>query len=495
MRNKYAKINTILHITGLILTIHTFVFAVPIITMFAYSEQASPNILKAFVSTALLSLLMGSLMVRFFKIKKVDTAVSMISCALSWIAVSLIGSLPYMMILNASFVDSFFEAVSGYTTTGITLFSGLNYMPKSILIWRAVTQWVGGLGILSFFLAVASQTKDSHVLFSAESHKISSKRPRPNIFSTIKILWIIYISITAGITAALYLQGTSVYDAVYHAFTTISTGGFSPYDESIAYYSMHPDQFPNYKGIEYTITLGMILGGTNFLILYHLGKGKIKALWDNFEMRVWWGIIAGAVLLIMIEIFKTGVNDEGFEKMFRHTIFQVSAIITTTGYGTKDIAVYPAMSKFIFLLLMFSGGCVGSTGGGYKIMRIGMLGKIAALQIKKIYYPRKAVISLHVDGDKVSEPEVTQLVSLLVLWFGFLIAGTFIGSFFADLTPLKSFSGISSALGNVGPCYISVADMIKLPDTVKLTYLISMLAGRLEIFPILFLFYFRSWYR
>lgn len=430
---------------------------------------------------------------------------SMLICALGWLSVSAAGALPFVIGISSSYLNGYFEAMSGFTTTGITVFSGLDDMPRSILFWRALTQWVGGLGILSFFLAITFRASGAHHIFGAESHKISSGRPVPGLFNTLKILWGIYALFTVLSVAVLSVEGMPVFDSICHTFTALSTGGFSPYDSSIAYYGLVGH--PNYRLMEYTLTFVMMLGGMNFLIHYRILTKDFKALWDNIEIRYWWWFIAGFTFIIMFDHFlKSGilatfltdpkaVGAGEFERSFRYTIFQVVSILTTTGFGTKDIGsdFFPALSKQLFLVMMVIGGCVGSTGGGIKVMRVVILERLMVREIFKLRVSGRASTVLAIDRKAVPEEESHRVAALFFTWMALLAIGGGITALFSSQGALESFSGMFSALGNIGPCYISVQDMIDIHPVVKLTYIFGMLAGRLEILPVLLLFSRKAW--
>ena len=424
--------------------------------------------------------------------RPLKTTGALIVVSLGWILVSLLGALPFVFELQASFLDSFFEAMSGFTTTGITMFTGLDHMPASILLWRSMTQWVGGLGILTLFLFLVFSGGAAHRLFSAESHKVFSKRPAPGMFNTLKILWSIYALFTLVTAIALWLQGLDPFEALNHAFTTLSTGGFSTHDASIAHFERVG--FPHYRWIEYTIIFSMTLGGISFFNHYRLLRGEIRALWDGLEIRLWWKIICGSLFLVMLDHF-LNAGGERLLEVFRNSLFQVVAVLTTTGFATEDIAgpFFPAMAKQVFLVLMVIGGCVGSTGGGVKVLRIGVLWEMVRRQIRKTVYPRGAVNPIIVDGEKIESDELRRIASFFFLWSLLLVAGGAITALFSDLSPLASLSGIFSALGNIGPTYIPLEQLQALGPAIKMTYVFAMLAGRLEILPLLLLLNRRAW--
>jgi trk system potassium uptake protein TrkH len=460
---------------------------------------------SAFVIPALISFSLGLILRNKFKPGMLDTTGSMLMCALSWLVASALGSLPFIIGISSSILNAYFEAMSGFTTTGITVYSGLDGMPRSILFWRALTQWLGGVGILSFFLAITFQGSGVHHIFGAESHKISSGRPAPGLINTLTILWGIYAAFTLLAMVTLAIEGIPIFDAICHALTTLSTGGFSTHDSSIEFYRL--TGHPNYKLIEYSLTFFMMLGGINFLVHYRVITGDFRALWDNIEVRYWWRLIAAFTIIIVIDhlrrvgalgaLFTRGVpiNLHEFERTFRYSIFQVISVLTTTGFGTKDIGsdFFPAVSRQLFLVMMVIGGCVGSTGGGFKVLRIAILNRLMFRELFRLRVSGKASTGLIIDKKRVPDDEVHRVAALFFTWIGLLVVGGGITALFSNQGALQSFSGMCSALGNIGPCYISVGDMINIHPVVKVTYIFGMLAGRLEILPVLLLFSRKAW--
>jgi trk system potassium uptake protein TrkH len=493
MRNRLLYLLPIVHYVGALFWIFGFVLLIPLLVLALYARSGWDEVSPAsFLLPAAISWLLGAVFKRGWSFGPLDTPRSMLVCALGWISISALGALPLRLGLDVSYLDAYFEAVSGFTTTGITMLRGLDEMPRSIIFWRALTQWVGGLGILAFFLVVTFAGGTAHQLYSAESHKIFSKRPAPGLFRTVRILWAIYAGFTLLIVVLLTLEGVSVYDAITHSFTALSTGGYSPYDASIDHYRQVGH--PHFVLIEYTLAFAMLLGGINFFVHYQVLTGGIRSLWDNLEMRLFWSILGGAVVLVGLDhCMKFGFNNVG--ETLRYSLFQVTAIMTTTGFATKDIGAgyFPALAKQIFLVLMIVGGCVGSTGGGIKVLRIGILLKMVNRQIRRVVHGGSAVNLVVVDGDIIDAEEVRRISALFFAWMILLFLGSGITAFLSDLGPMEAASGMFSALGNIGPCYISAADMTQLHPIVKVTYILGMLAGRLEILPILLLFSRRAW--
>ncbi|MDZ7816938.1 MAG: potassium transporter TrkG [Planctomycetota bacterium] len=385
MRYSNSRILSVLNLLGRLLQLLGFIMLTPIIMTLIYwgSFDEGVRTLVAFILPAAASFFTGTFLRRRFSDGNLDTPGAMLLCALSWIACSAFGGLPFVTALDASYLDGLFEAVSGFTTTGITVFDGLNEMPRSIIFWRALTQWLGGLGILSFFLFLSYSGVGAHRVLGAESHKISSTRPTPGLYRTVRILWGIYLLITVSAIIALTLEGMPFFDSICHTLTAISTGGFSPYDSSIAYYATAG--YENAHMFEYTLTFVMMLGGINFLVHFRVLTGHFTALWDGVEIRYWWYFVFGFVALIILDRYMNAAEVSSFSDVFRTTIFQVLALLSTTGFGTLDIGsdAFPALSKQLFLIMMVIGGCVGSTGGGIKVLRIVILQRLMGREIFK----------------------------------------------------------------------------------------------------------------
>lgn len=471
------------------------ILVIPLVMAFLYQDGQS--IYQAFYYTIIISLISGTILKLPTDPEDIylDLTTAMLLCALGWIMVSLLGAIPFMIGIEKSFIDSFFEAVSGFTTTGITVFTGLDLMPQSIIFWRSLMQLLGGLGILTFFLLISTRAQgETWQLFSAESHKINVSRPVPNIFKTVKILWLIYLGFMFLETIILIFLGLPIFDALTHSFTTLSTGGFSHYDASIAHYAAAGYQ--NYILIEYVITFFMFLGGVNFLLHFRFFTGDFENIKKNSELKTFLKLIFYSTFLIsiLIIVLDTAGAFEA-EEIFRKTIFQVVSIITTTGFGTQDInsSFFPAAARQIFIIFMLIGGSVGSTAGGIKVMRLNILGSLFKREIRKIYLPNHAVLPVTMDQGIIDSDEINKLTGLFSFWLILIVIGGIITSVFSDLDGWQSFSGMFSAMGNIGPFFFSVEKMASLSPVIKFTYIIGMLAGRLEILPIIILFSKKAW--
>ncbi len=508
MRNRWQKISNILHFTGNLLIILAVLLLVPIIFTIIYWGQNNdgPVTLLAFLISSVISAAVGFNLKFLFKSSPMQATDAMLCCAIGWIAASAAGALPFVLGIHSGYLNAFFEAVSGFTTTGITVYNRLDQMPASILFWRSLIQWLGGIGILSFFLAIIFRSGNAnHHLFGAESHKISAKRPVPGLANTVKILWGIYLLFTLLCMFALVMAKMPTFDAICHSLTTLSTGGFSTHDSSIAFYQAAG--YSHFKLIEYIFIFFMTLGGINFLIHYRVLMGDFRALYDNIEIRYFWRIIAGFTAIILAEhffvsgefaaLFHSGkaIDLAQAEQAFRHTLFQVISVLTTTGFGTRDIGAsfFGSGAKQLFLVMMVIGGCVGSTGGGIKVLRITILNKLMLRELFKLRVSGKASNQLRIDDTIVSDDEIHRVSTLFFSWVALLLIGSLVTAFLSDHGPLEAASGMFSALGNIGPSYISVDDMISINPVIKITYILGMLAGRLEIIPVLLLFSPKAW--
>ncbi len=506
MKFALARFRLVLTFVGTVLFVFGLLLTVPLAMALMTADESGMDVRPiSFVLPIVVSLVLGAVcrrqLQRWKGPRPMGGAEASLICVLGWLAVSAVGALPFSLELGISYLDAYFEAMSGFTTAGITMLSGLDGMPKSLLFWRAMTQWIGGLGILTFFMAVLFQGGMTHRLFGAESHKIAGRRVAHGMWNTLKILWLVYILFTAIVIGGLYLCGVGIYDAATHGLTCVSTGGYSPYDASINYYEQVG--YAHYVAIQYVLIFGMWAGATSFLVHYRLIRGKLSALWDSAEVRLWWLILAGSVLLVMgSRLYQVHLGAgplegtaDSLEATFRHSAFQVISIASTTGFVTRDIAsgYFGPLARQVFMVLMVVGGCVGSTAGGLKVVRIVILWKLMARQISRALKPRSSVEVVMMDGARVGDGELHRTAALLFAWLVLLLFGALTTAALSSHGAMESASGMFSALGNIGPCYIPMAEMARLHPVTKLVYIVGMLAGRLEIIPVLMLFSSRAW--
>ncbi len=405
---------------------------------------------------------------------------AMVISALGWLLMSAVGAIPYVLIINMSYLDAYFEAMSGFTTTGMTLIKVIEGTPYCLLFWRALTQWVGGAGIimLTTLLLMGREGVIAWKLYVAEARE---ERIAASAKKTIKNLWEIYVFYTALCAALLMIAGMNWFDAITHSFTALATGGFSTRTLSIeAYHS------PLIEGI---LVVFMFLGGTRFPLHYLLLKGMIRRVLHDYEFKAYLLFVAVATALITINLWSAGMFS--FAESFRYSIFQVVSILTTTGYTSFDINKWPLFSQVTLLMLMIIGGCANSTGGAVKVGRIAILAKLVYREILKITLPFGAVKPLKAGDRIVGSDELARLAGFFTLYM-ILIAIEYliVAIFTAD--GYGALSAVLSAQGNVGPCYISLFDLHPVP---KAVLIFGMWVGRLELMPIAVLFLPQTWKR
>jgi len=406
---------------------------------------------------------------------------------LTWLAISFFGSLPYIFSASVnSLTDAFFESMSGFTTTGASIFADVERLPAGVLFWRSMTQWIGGMGIIVFALAVLPIIGTGGMqLFKAEVPEISVDKLRPRIIDTAKALWLIYIGITGIIIILYFIAGMNIYDAICHAFTTISTGGFSTKNTSIAYF--------NSPLLEYISSFGMFLGGINFALYFYLLKGNLGVFFKNAEFRFYFFIIIGIIFLLTIDLC---CYYSSYSESIRYAVFQVVSIMTTTGYTTADYLKWNSFSQLILLIIMFFGGMIGSTGGGIKQVRVYLMIKQIYREFYQLVHPR-AVLALKLD-DKFLTKETLGSIWGFVFLALFVCAIASVAMTGTGLDLITSVSTVVSAMNNVGPALGQAGpagNYSSIPVFGKWILIFCMLAGRLEYYTVLILFTPAFWKR
>ncbi len=401
--------------------------------------------------------------------------------AIGWLSVVLISTLPYLFSGTFTlFTDAIFESVSGLTTTGASTLTDIEAVPKGILYWRSLTQWIGGMGIIVLTVAIFPLLGFGGIeLFAAEAPGPTSEKIHPRIKETAKRLWLVYVGLTATLMVILWINGMTFYDAVNHAFTTMATGGFSTKNASIAYF--------NTPGIQYPLILFMFLAGTNFGVTYLALTGKIKSILKDDEFRLYTlsFIITGLFFFIVI----LNVTDTHFEQAIRDAFFQVISLMTTTGFVSADYTSWTPYLTFIAFILLFVGGSAGSTAGGIKMIRHWVLWKNSVLELKRLLYPR-AIIMTRFNGSLVKEKTVNHIVVFFVTYLSIFAIGslvlTILGVDFVTAlgAAATSIGNVGPGIGNVGP----VDNFAHFSPTIKVVLSVLMLMGRLELFSILILF-------
>ena len=411
----------------------------------------------------------------------------LIIVATAWIFWSLAGALPFVLSKSIpSYVDAFFETVSGFTTTGSTILTEIEGLPKGILFWRSLTHWAGGMGVLVFVMVLTSlDEKNSMHLMRAEVPGPEADKLVPKARGTARILYGMYFALTAVDIVLLLFGGMSPFDSIIHAFSTAGTGGFSYYADSVGHFDS--------AYIDYVISIFMILFGINFNLYYFMLLGDFKAFWKNEELRVYLGIVATATILITLN---TNQMYGSIMKAFRYALFQVSTIITTTGYATTDFNLWPTFSQCIVVLLMIIGACASSTGGGIKVSRLMIVFKGVKREIKQLVHP-KSVNLIRINRKKISDETLRGVYVYLMAYALLAIVSVLIISLDnQDFT--TTFTSVMAALNNIGPGLSAVGPAGNFADfsiLSKIVFCIDMLAGRLEIFPFLTFLTMFAWKR
>ena len=482
------NVKNISRTVGLILLITGIFQLFPL--LIAVIDHEPRNIL-AYIESLCLILLVGSALLLFSRggNRMFSAQEGFAATGLSWIFMSAFGALPFFLSGQIpSYVDAFFEMVSGFTTTGASILTDVEALSRCNLFWRSFSHWLGGMGVLVFLLAVVPGARKNGgtgiYLMRAESPGPSVDKLTPHLRQTAMILYGIYILLTALCIVCLLLGGMPVFDSFCIAFGTAGTGGFAIKNSSMGGYSCF---------LQTVVTVFMFLFGVNFSLYYMLLLRKFKAVFKNEELRLYFGIAASSVVLIAINISR--MYNTVYESV-HHAAFQVVSIMTTTGYGTVDFEQWPAFSKAILLSLMFIGASAGSTGGGLKVSRVLLLMKSIRRTIRKALHPRR-VQPVYMDGRAVSE-EVCDNVNaylaiycvILVLSFAIIsVDGFSIGT---------NFSAVASCFNNIGPGFELVGatqNFSIYSDLSKIILSLDMLLGRLEIFPLLLLLSPDTWSR
>jgi trk system potassium uptake protein TrkH len=399
----------------------------------------------------------------------------------SWVVMSLFGALPFIIHGSIpSYTDAFFETISGFTTTGATILTDIEKLPYGLLFWRSLTQWLGGMGIIVLSLAILPILGIGGMqLFMAEVPGPTKDKVHPRVRETAKRLWGIYFILTFAEVVLLLIGGMNLFDAITHSFATMATGGFSPKNSSIAFYS---NPF-----IHYVIIVFMFLAGVNFTIHYYALHGNFDFLKNNNEFRFYSAIIIVATIFIML--IHLPYTDFHYEEAFRQSLFHVVSLATTTGFVTSDFENWAPFSRMIFFTLLFIGGCAGSTGGSIKVIRHYLLFRNGFLELKRLIHPR-AVIPVRVNN-KAVPPEIILNVQAFFIFYILLFL---IGSIVLSILGLDFVTALGAAatcLGNVGPGIGTVgpvSNFAHMPEAGKWILSFLMLLGRLELFTVLIIF-------
>lgn len=476
---------SIRYVIGKMLGVEALVLLIPAVVSLLYGETAQAGAFGATIAIlALLYLLTGMK-------KPEDTRIygkeGLLIVGSAWLFWSLFGCLPFYFSKEIPrFVDAFFETVSGFTTTGSTILLDIEGMARGMNFWRCLTHWIGGMGVLVFVMVLTKLDDNGSMhLMRAEVPGPEADKLVPKARETAQILYGMYFVLTAAEAVLLYLGGMDVYDSVIHSFSTAGTGGFSNKNTSIAYYDS--------AYIDGVITIFMTLFGINFNMYFLLLVKDVKSVFKNEEVRAYLGIIAAATLMIAVNIlpvYKTPL------KAFRYSVFQVSSIITTTGFATADYNLWPEFSKCMLLMLMLVGACAGSTGGGMKVSRILIMVKSVSREMKRMLHP-KSVSVLKINGKRVANETLHGVyIYFIAYMFVFVISVLLISIDNFDFA--TTVTSVLTTLNNVGPGISGVGPVENFHSfsaLSKIVFSIDMFIGRLEIFPFLMVLSPRLWRR
>jgi trk system potassium uptake protein TrkH len=494
---KKLNIKIILQMMGILLLFNGAFMLFSALISWYFEDGAFYGILYAGITTILAGALL-QLSTKGFK-KQIKKREGYLVVALGWVIMSLSGTLPYIFTgAIPSFTNAFFETMSGYTTTGATIIDNIEAMPKSILFWRSTTHWIGGMGIIVLAIAILPLLGIGGMqLFAAEAPGPSSDKLHPRITDTAKRLWFLYFSLTLIEAFLLKIAGMGYFDAINHAMSTLSTGGFSTKNASIAYWNNQPL-------IQYIIAFFMFIAGTNFVLTYLAVKGKFSKFNRDEEFKYYFFSIIGLTLVTTFIVFsyaevsKVATDVQlidhpmifgKLESSFRQSLFQVIAVLTTTGFVSADFTIWSPFLTVLFFILMFIGASAGSTAGGVKIVRHIIMIKNGFLEFKRTIHPN-GIIPVRYNGKTVIRGIVFNIMAFFILYLIVFAAGALVFSFLG-IDFMTSVGASASSLGNVGPAFGQLSPVNNygiLPPFGKWWSAFLMLLGRLELFTVLIIF-------
>ena len=489
---KKLNYKIIFHFFGLLLLFNGGFMLLSSLISLIYEDGVTIQIFSAGIITLLIGVL-AMLFTRKHK-KEMNKREGYMVVSFGWIIMALSGTLPYLITQTIpGFTNAFFETMSGFTTTGATILNDIEAVPEGILFWRSLTHWIGGMGIIVLAIAILPLLGIGGMqLFAAEAPGPSADKLHPRITDTAKRLWLIYFGYTAAETLLLNVAGMSFFDAINHSLCTLSTGGFSTKNASLAHWNGQPI-------IQYIVILFMFLAGTNFVLSYFAFKGKVQKIIKDEEFKLYFKFIAIFTLIAAVIIyFRADIAASSIahpmvwgkaESAFRHALFQVISVITTTGFVTADFTMWTPFLMVFFFGLMFLGGSAGSTSGGVKVVRHLILIKNGFLEFKRTLHPN-AIIPVRYNKKSISSDIVFNVLAFFILYMISFIIGA-LGFSMMEIDFQSSIGLAASSLGNVGPAlgdYGPVNNYASLPNIGKWWCSFLMLIGRLELFTVLILF-------
>ena len=473
------RTNGVLNLLGKLLILLSLTLLIPLPVSLYYGD----GMVRVFILSSLIGAILGGLLLLLFPPEEDDLGYreGFAIVTLSWLVMAFLGALPfYISGKIPSFIDCYFEAMSGFTTTGSTILVTVEVLNHSLLFWRSMTHWLGGMGIIVLTVAIMPLLKIGGTqLFHAEMPGPTKDRLAPRIQNTARILWSVYVLLTLAETILLMFGGLSFFEAICHSFATLATGGFSTHTASILFFDS--------AYIEGVIILFMFLAGMNFTLHFQALNGNLKSVWRNEELRLYTAIVLCATVIIVAAISLTGPV-QSFFKTIRDALFIVVSIITTTGFGTADYELWPPICKIVIIILMFIGGCAGSTAGGIKDVRILLLFKYALLQLRRLVHPHQ-VQTIKLGPTRVPQDVLIAVLGFFVLYLTFFFLATLIVTG-TGVDIVTGSTAVITTLGNVGPGFPLVGptqNFSILSPLAKIVLSLCMLAGRLELYTIIVL--------
>jgi trk system potassium uptake protein len=478
------SIRTIMRFVAILLLVVSAFMLTPIIWALLDGEVGT---IRAFLLPVAILVPLATAYLRFggSEYEEVSTRDGFLMVSLGWVFVSLFGAVPFVLSgAIPSFVDALFETMSGFTTTGASILRDIESLPRSVLFWRSLTHWLGGMGIIVLTVAILPLLGIGGLqLIKAEAPGPQVDKLTPKITETAKILWITYVALSALETVLLLFGGMNLFDSLTHTFGTMATGGFSPRNASVGAY--------NSAYIDAVITVFMVLAGVNFVMYYRIFTVRVESVYRNTELRAYlalFGIASLVAALVLREEYG------GFLPGLRYGSFQVASILTTTGYATADFAAWAYPAQVVLFVLMFVGGCSGSTGGGIKVVRIVTMVKQGWNEMRYLVYPR-GIFAIRLNGERLRKDIVYAISGFVTLYLVILLVTTAVVAF-AGSDILTSLSAALATLGNIGPGFGGVGPTFNyafFPDWIKLYLTIVMMLGRLEVYTVLVIFTGRFW--
>jgi trk system potassium uptake protein TrkH len=468
-----------------VLQVLSIVMLAPILVTVKYTEGSTPSGVfyeaAAFIIPSLILYLMHLTLRRYVKPRQKDTKTkhAMLTVVFAWMVIALVGALPFMVRGMLSPVDSFFESMSGWATTGMTMVEHPELAPKDMLFYRSWTHAVGGVGIIALGLIVLLQSGSAAMQYY--SSEVGGQKIKPGIKSTVIETWKIYLLYTVAGVVLLYIVGMTPFDAINHSFAAIATGGFSTHAESIAYF--------NNFWVELVCMFLMLAGAISFLVHFRIFNGDLKAFFRNVESKYMFGLIFVCTMLCFWSLYGAdipGVDTTSAADTLRKSVFQTVSSITCTGFGTANAGQWPELPQTVLMLLMYTGGFYGSTAGGIKLLRLVVVVKAVRYNVKKLLLPKHAIVTMRLGDRNIGQQEILYVLGLSMVYLMVAMVGAML-IMALGYTGYESISTSLSAMGNVGIVYIQGARWFHMPAIGKVTIAVLMWIGRLEIFPILML--------